>query len=120
MTDYIILQPVHLGSGVLGRERKLALEILAAKAECFWGGEPSIGRWLITIADEFIREERDKMKDFAPIVKRIMENGIAKTNQELQNQFEFFAGEAGWSDEEIQQALNSPWFPSIENPVTAG
>jgi hypothetical protein len=119
MTDYIILQPIHLGNGELGRERKKALVALAARSECFWNGEPSIGRWLIALADEFIREEKEKMKDSAPIVQQIIENGLVQSDEELKNQFEFFAGEVGWSDDEIEQALKSPWFPSVENPTSS-
>jgi len=57
MTDYIVLQPVHLGSGQLGESRKKALKQLAAEADCHWGGQPSIGRYLIKLADE----EREMM-----------------------------------------------------------
>lgn len=53
------------------------------------------------------------MKDFAPIVQRIMENALAATDEELAEQFQFFADEQGWSDEEIKAALASPWFPSL-------
>lgn len=52
MSNYVILQPIHLGSGHLGEARRKALEAIAAEAECFWGGQPSIGRWLIKLADE--------------------------------------------------------------------
>lgn len=52
MSDYTVLQPVHLGSGQLGKARKKALEQLATAADCFWGGQPSIGRYLIKLADE--------------------------------------------------------------------
>ena len=52
------------------------------------------------------------MKDtMAEIVERIVANGAAATNEELEIQFEFYATEDGWTDQEIQEALNSPWFP---------
>lgn len=47
------------------------------------------------------------------IVSRIVENGRASTNEELENQFEFDANEAGYSDDEIKNALASKWFPWI-------
>lgn len=54
-TDYaigaVVLQPVHLGTGEQGKRRKIALEKKAAAAGFFWGGKPSIGRWLISLAD---------------------------------------------------------------------
>ena len=41
----------------------------------------------------------------------IIANGRAATNTELENEFEFAASEAGYSDEEINEAFKSPWFP---------
>ena len=50
--DTIILQPVHLGTGEQGRKRRAMLERMAAEAGYFWNGRPSIGRWLVAIADK--------------------------------------------------------------------
>ena len=61
MSDYTVLQPVHLGKGVIGSARKEALERLAANNDCFWGGQPSIGRYLIKLADEEINMKLEKM-----------------------------------------------------------
>jgi hypothetical protein len=43
---------VHLGKGREGARRAHALKILAAEAGHYWNGEPSIGRWLSSVADE--------------------------------------------------------------------
>lgn len=48
----IVLQPVHLGTGEIGVARRKALEAVAAEAGHFWGGKPSIGRWIVAVADE--------------------------------------------------------------------
>ena len=45
------------------------------------------------------------------IVTSVIENGRAANNDELRNEFEFVATEAGFSDDEIKAALESPWFP---------
>lgn len=47
----------------------------------------------------------------AKIVSEIVENGRAANNDELRNEFEFEASEQGFNDDEIQEAMNSPWFP---------
>lgn len=57
LEERIVLQPVHLGTGPEGRRRRQALENLAADAGHFWGGKPSIGRWLVALADEHAEEE---------------------------------------------------------------
>lgn len=53
--DHIVLQPVHLGKGEEGQRRRDALEAMAAEAGHFWGGKPSIGRWLVAMADKLLR-----------------------------------------------------------------
>lgn len=58
MSEYTVLQPVHLGKGEEGERRKLALEHLAAREGHLWGGEPSIGRWLVALADQEINEPK--------------------------------------------------------------
>lgn len=45
------------------------------------------------------------------IAQKIIENGRATNNEELENEFEFEAAEQGWAEEEISEALLSPWFP---------
>ena len=47
------------------------------------------------------------------IVQEVMENGRAVDQTELENEFLFTASEDGWTDEEIQEAIESPWFPTI-------
>jgi len=48
----VVLQPIHLGQGAEGQRRKEALEKIAALAGYTWGGKPSIGRWLVALADK--------------------------------------------------------------------
>lgn len=48
----VVLQPVHLGTGKPGIDRRRALETLAAEAGHLWNGKPSVGRWLVALADE--------------------------------------------------------------------
>ena len=55
------------------------------------------------------------MRDFADVARTVMENGRAANQAELKNEFEFEASEQGWTDEEIQEAINSPFFPVIDN-----
>jgi len=45
------------------------------------------------------------------IVTSIIENGRVTSNDELRHEFEFVATEAGFSDDKIKAALESPWFP---------
>jgi len=49
--------------------------------------------------------------EISKIVSEIVENGRAVNNTELENEFEFSASEAGYGDDEIKEALESPWFP---------
>jgi hypothetical protein len=42
---------VHLGAGMTGWRRKAALERMAMQGGQYWGGEPSVGRWLTLTAD---------------------------------------------------------------------
>lgn len=57
--------------------------------------------------------ERNVEIEMAKIIRDVMENGRAATQSELENEFEFAASEAGWTDEEIKAAIASPWFPKI-------
>jgi hypothetical protein len=50
----IVLQPIHLGKGEQAIMRRLALDALAGEAGYWWNGQPSVGRWLISLADEKI------------------------------------------------------------------
>lgn len=53
---HIVLQPIHLGTGEQGVARRRVLEGLAEEAGYTWGGKPSIGRWLVALADEEIKQ----------------------------------------------------------------
>lgn len=54
MSEYAVLQPIHLGSGEQGEVRRQALERIALREGFVWDGKPSIGRWLINLADREI------------------------------------------------------------------
>lgn len=56
----IVLHPVHLGMGVRGANRRKALESLAKEAGYIWGSKPSIGRWLVALADKQLEKEFDQ------------------------------------------------------------
>ena len=45
---------IHLGTGGQGELRKQALEAQAALAGFTFDGKPSIGRWLVAQADQWI------------------------------------------------------------------
>lgn len=96
LEERIVLQPVHLGTGPEGRRRRLALEKLAAEAGHFWGGKPSVGRWLVALADEHAEEE--EMTDNAWInrvsVLRQMVADVA-TAPESQADVEWYISEFG-------------------------
>jgi hypothetical protein len=51
--------------------------------------------------------------EMAELVREVMDNGRAADQTELESEFEFAATDAGWTNEEIQQAIASPWFPQI-------
>jgi hypothetical protein len=51
------LHSIYLGRGDQGQQRKLALERIASREGHTWNGQPSIGRWLVAVADEEIRKE---------------------------------------------------------------
>jgi hypothetical protein len=113
---YEILQPVHLGKDELGQKRREALERLAAQADCFWNNQPSIGRWLIQIADYEIQRKEENKMSLREILEEIFDNGrvtSSSSQEELINEFEFSATENGWSDEEIKNAISSEWFPQL-------
>lgn len=46
----------------------------------------------------------------ARIAHTIDENARARSSEGRRNEFEFEAGEQGWSDKEIKTALKSPWL----------
>lgn len=52
----VVLPPIHLGKDAEGQRRKEALERLAAQAGHFWGGKPSVGRWLVALADAAVAD----------------------------------------------------------------
>lgn len=52
--------------------------------------------------------------EMAEVIRTVMDNGRAATQVELEGEFEFEAGEQGWTDEEIRRAIASPWFPTID------
>lgn len=54
------------------------------------------------------------MKSVNQIVNEIVESGEARSNDELENLFDFAASEAGYSDGQISEAKKSPWFPWIK------
>ena len=56
---------------------------------------------------------RNVEAEMADIIRTVIENGRAATQEELEVEFEFEAAEQGWTDEEIQAAIQSPWFPQI-------
>lgn len=56
---YVVLQPIHLGTGAQGAKRRKALESLAKEAGYTWGGKPSVGRWLVALADEKTKLEKE-------------------------------------------------------------
>lgn len=45
---------IHLGTGAEGELRRMALEAIAATQGHTWDGKPSIGRWLVAQADQWI------------------------------------------------------------------
>jgi len=57
------------------------------------------------------------MKSTNQIVNEIAESGEARSNDELENLFDYAAREAGYSDEQIEDAKKSPWFPWLKNPA---
>lgn len=54
---FVILQPIHLGTGEVGKRRRKALERLAERMGFEWNKKPSIGRWLIYLADKELESE---------------------------------------------------------------
>ena len=52
-------------------------------------------------------------KSMSEIVQEIIENGRASSQEELVVEFEFEAAEQNWSEDEIREAINNPWFPNI-------
>lgn len=58
---------------------------------------------------------RNVEQEMIEIVRIVMDNGRAQTQEELEGEFDFEAIEQGWTDEEIEQAINSPWFPAFDD-----
>ncbi len=52
-------------------------------------------------------------QEMAEIVRTVMDNGRAASQEELEAEFDFEASEQGWTDEEIKKAVDSPWFPTF-------
>ena len=61
------------------------------------------------------KETKMNASETTKIVTSIIENGRAANNDELRSEFEFEASEKGFSDDEIQEALSSEWFPWMKN-----
>ncbi len=55
--DTVVLQPIHLGTGEVGKRRREALERLAERMGFTWNEKPSIGRWLVYMADKELESE---------------------------------------------------------------
>jgi hypothetical protein len=54
LSKSVVLQPIHLGTGAQGILRRIALDALAGSAGHWWNGQPSVGRWLVALADQAI------------------------------------------------------------------
>ena len=54
MPDTIRLN-IHLGTGAKGLRRLQALRKEAAAQGFYWGGQPSVGRLVVALADELLR-----------------------------------------------------------------
>jgi hypothetical protein len=53
---------VHLGTGDEGELRKQTLEALAAQTGHIHNGKPSIGRWIVAQADQWIEQTYQAIK----------------------------------------------------------
>lgn len=54
---------IHLGTGQEGELRRMALEAIAATQGYTWNGKPSIGRWLVAQADQWINTIYSSIKE---------------------------------------------------------
>ena len=54
---FVVLQPIHLGTGELGKKRYEALKRIAERMGFKWNKKPSIGRWLVYLADKEIESQ---------------------------------------------------------------
>lgn len=54
--DKPVVITIHLGTGAQGELRRQALETIAATQGHIWDGKPSIGRWLVAQADQWIEQ----------------------------------------------------------------
>ncbi len=57
---------------------------------------------------------RGKEMTAAEIITLIVGDGLVSSQETLETEFELEASDQGWSDEEIQAAIKSPWFPDWE------
>ena len=57
-----IVISVHLGSDQLGRDRKRILEAIALASNHTWDEKPSIGRWLIAVADKELERTQTQLE----------------------------------------------------------
>jgi len=57
MSDTIRLSNIHLGTGAEGRRRLQALRAEAAAQGLYWGGQPSVGRLVVALADELLAHQ---------------------------------------------------------------
>jgi DNA invertase Pin-like site-specific DNA recombinase len=71
--DYTTIN-IHLGDDNQGARRKRALERLAAEAGYEWGGNPSVGRWLVGLADQKLEEDAVNIRE---LVERAIEEAGA-------------------------------------------
>jgi len=55
-----IVISVHLGAGVQGEQRKIALEKIAEKFGYFFNNKPSIGKLMVAIADHQITTAKEQ------------------------------------------------------------
>jgi hypothetical protein len=58
---YYTTSPIHLGTGEEGALREAAAREMAAEAGFTWGGEGSIGRWLVAQIDEWIEQKGQEL-----------------------------------------------------------
>ena len=64
MSDSAVIISAHLGSGEQGRARKLMLEHLALQAGHVYNDRPSIGRWLVAMADEQLEHLSQVIREY--------------------------------------------------------
>lgn len=107
MSDYVIIAPPHLGSGEQGAARKAALEQLAAEAGCYYNGQPSIGKYLVKLADErILKMAQDKA----------LQDAFNRGQQDARNGWD----KSDWADvHDLVTAATTAGIPSEEYNATA-